>query len=85
MKDRCMRDICVEIYKTLNDLKPGYIIDIFSAQQFAGSTRRPYAINMPRVNQTKENIQYEGARNFVSFTKLIPIDRVSCNVFKKLD
>ena len=32
---RCMRYLCVEIYKTLNDLNPGYMKDIFQVQQSA--------------------------------------------------
>ena len=42
----------MEIYKTLNDLNPGYMKDIFQVQQSAYSTGRPYSIKVPRVNQT---------------------------------
>ena len=65
MKVRRMRYLCVEIYKTLNDLNPGYMKDIFQVQQSAYSTRRPYNIKVPRVNQTTfgtRSIQYEGAK-----------------------
>ena len=57
----------MEIYKTLNDLNPGYMKDIFQVQQSAYSTRRPYNIKVPRVNQTTfgtRSIRYEGAKNW---------------------
>ena len=62
MKVRRMRYLCVEIYKTLNDLNPGYMKDIF---QSGYSTRRPYNIIVPRVNQTTfgtRSIRYERAK-----------------------
>ena len=52
MEVRRMRYLRVEIYKTLNDLNPGYMKDIFQVQQSAYSTRRPYNMKVPRVNQT---------------------------------
>ena len=51
MEVRHMRYLFVEIYKTLNDLNPGYIKDN-QVQQSAYATRRPYNINVLRVNQT---------------------------------
>ena len=65
MKVRRMRYLCVEIYKTLNELNPGYMKDIFQVQQSAYSTRRPYNIKVPKVNQTTfgtRSIRYEGAK-----------------------
>ena len=62
---RRMRYLCVEIYKTLNDLNPGYMKDIFQVQQSAYSNRRPCNIKVPRVNQTTfgtRSIRYEGAK-----------------------
>ena len=55
----------VEIYKTLNDLNPGYMKDIFQVQQSAYSTRRPCSMKVPRVNETTfgtRSILYEGAK-----------------------
>ena len=52
MEVRRMRYLGVEIYKTLNDLNPGYMKDIFQVQLSAYSTRRPYNMKVPRVNQT---------------------------------
>ena len=65
MEIRRMRYLCIEIYKTLNNLNPGYMKDIFQVQQSAYSTRRPYNIKVPRVNQTTfgtRSIRYEGAK-----------------------
>ena len=65
MKVRRMRYLCVEIHKTLNDLNPCYMKDIFQVQQSAYSTRRLYNIKVPRVNQTTfgtRSIRYEGAK-----------------------
>ena len=65
MEIRCVRYLCIEIYKTLNNLNPGYMKDIFQVQQSAYSTRRPYNIKVPRVNQTAfstRSIRYEGAK-----------------------
>ena len=65
MKVRRMRYLCLEIYKTLNNLNPGYMKDIFQVQQSAYSTRRPCNIKVPRVNQAifgTRGIRYEGAK-----------------------
>ena len=60
-----MRYLCVEIYKTLNNLSSDYVKDIFQVQQSAYSSRRPHNIPIPRVNQTKfgtRSIRCEGPR-----------------------
>ena len=65
MKVRRIRYLCVGIYKTLNNLNPGYMKDIFQVQQSAYSTRRPYNMKVPRVNQATfgtRSIWYEGAK-----------------------
>ena len=65
MEIRCMRYLCIEIYETLDSLNPGYMKDIFQIQQSTYSTRRPYNIKVPRVNQTTfgtRSIRYEGAK-----------------------
>ena len=65
MEVRRMRCLRVEIYKTLNDLNPGYMKDVFQVQQSAYSTRRHYNMKVPRVNQTTfstRSILYEGAK-----------------------
>ena len=65
MKVKWMRYLCVEIYKTLNNLSPDSLKDIFQVQQSAYSSRRPHNISVPRVKQTKfgtRSIRYEGAK-----------------------
>ena len=65
MEIRRMRYLCIEMYKTLNNLNPDYMKGIFQVHQSAYSTRRPYNIKVPRVNQTTfatRSIQYEGAK-----------------------
>ena len=60
-----VRYLCVEIYKTLNNLNPDHIKDIFQVQQSAYCFRRPHKIPVPRVNQTKfgtRSIRCAGAR-----------------------
>ena len=65
MEIRRMRYLCIEIYKTFNNLNPGFMKDIFQVQQSTYSTRRPNNIKVPRVNQTTfgtRSIRYEGAK-----------------------
>ena len=65
MEVRCMTYLGMEIYKTLNDLNPGYMKDIFQVQQSAYSTRRLYNMKVPSVNQATfgtRSILYEGAK-----------------------
>ena len=65
MEVKRMRYLCLEIYKTLNNLSPNYMKDIFQVQQSAYSSRRPHNILVPRVNQTKfgtRSIRCAGAR-----------------------
>ena len=60
-----MRDLCVEIYETLNNLSPDYMKDTLQVQQSVHSSRRPHNVLVLRVNQTKfgtRSIRYEGAR-----------------------
>ena len=73
----------MEIYKTLNDLNPGYIKDIFQVQQSAYSIRRPYNMKVPRVNQTTfgtRSILYEGAKIW----NYLPNSRKSAETLKFL-
>ena len=65
MEIRCMRYLCIETFETLNNLNPCYMKGIFQVQQSTYSTRRPYNIKVPRVNQTTfgtRSIPYKGAK-----------------------
>ena len=63
MEVRRMRALCVKIYKTLNNLNPDYMKDIFVKPDGRHSSRRPLSINVPRVHQATSglsSIWYEG-------------------------
>ena len=53
MNLRRQRTLCIEIYKTLNKLNPGYMNDIFKLRTTDRLTRETYKINLeiPKPNQ----------------------------------
>ena len=54
-----------EIYKTLSNLNPRYIQELFERNSSSYSTRRPNDLKIPRVNQTSygsRSIKFEGAK-----------------------
>ena len=53
MNVRLKRNLCVEIYKTLNDLNPSFMREIFETLKTKRAICERYKINleMPRVNQ----------------------------------
>ena len=87
MEVKRMRSLCIEVFKTLNGLNPVYMSDIFKSNNSSYSSRRPYDLKIPRVNQTAfgpKSIKYEGARlwnhlpntiksaeNLITFKRLI--------------
>ena len=50
---RLKRNLCVEIYKTLNNLNPTFMREIFETRKTKRAVRERYKINLeiPRVNQ----------------------------------
>ena len=48
-----LRTLCVEIYKTLNDLNPGFMNNIFKLKIHGREVRDEYKLNLdiPRWNQ----------------------------------
>ena len=50
---RLKRNLCIEIYKTLNDLNPSFMREIFETRKTKRAVRERYKINLeiPRVNQ----------------------------------
>ena len=54
MNLRRQRTLCIEIYKTLNKLNPGYMNDIFKLRTSDRLTRETYKINLeiPKPNQS---------------------------------
>ena len=74
MEVRRMRALCVEIYKTLNNLNPDYMKDIFVKPDGRHSSRRPLNISVPRVHQATfglKSIRYEGAKLWNSLPESI--------------
>ena len=53
MNLRRQRTLCIELYKTLNKLKPGYMNDIFKLRNADRLTREKYKLNLeiPKPNQ----------------------------------
>ena len=58
-----MRLLCIEIYKTLNNLNPQYMNEIFAENRSFYSFRRPYNLTVPRISRSTfglRSIRYEG-------------------------
>ena len=53
MNLRRQKTMCIEIYKTLNELNPGYMNDIFKLRNTDRLTREKYKLNLeiPKPNQ----------------------------------
>ena len=65
MRVRQMQSLCVEIYKTLSDLNPKYMRELFERNSSSYSTRRPNDLKIPGVNQTSygsRSIRFEEAK-----------------------
>ena len=52
MHVRQVQNLCIEIYKTLSNLNPEYMHELFERNSHTYSTRRPYDLKISRVNQT---------------------------------
>ena len=65
MRVRQMQNLCIEIYKTLANMDPPYMQELFERSSSSYSARRPYGLMVPRVNQTSfgsKSVKFEGAR-----------------------
>ena len=65
MRVRQMQNLCIEIYKTLANMNPPYMQELLEKGSSSYSTRRPYDLTVPRVNQTSfgsRSIKFEGAK-----------------------
>ena len=51
MRVRQMQNLCTEIYKTLSNLNPQYMQELFERNSSSYSTRSPKGLKIPRVNQ----------------------------------
>ena len=73
MRVRQMQSLCVEIYKTLSNLNPKYMRELFERNSSSYSTRRPNDLKIPRVNQTSygsKSIRFEGANCGITFQRI---------------
>ena len=65
MRVREMQNLYIEIYKILANMNPPYMQELFERSSSSCSTRRPYDLMVPRVNQSSfgsRSIKFEGAR-----------------------
>ena len=86
MRIQQMHNLCIEIYKTLSNLNPPYMQELFKRDSSTYSTRRPNDLKIPKVNQTSygsRSIKFEGAKlwnHLPEYTK----SAENLNIFKKL-
>ena len=85
---RLKRNLCVEIYKTLNDLNPSLMREIFETRKTKTAVCERYKINLeiPRVNQASfgtKSLRFYGPRIWDSLPYHIKsAENLSC--FKNL-
>ena len=85
---RLKRNLCVEIYKTLNDLNPSLMREIFETRKTKTAVCEKYKINLeiPRVNQASfgtKSLRFYGPRIWDSLPYHIKsAENLSC--FKNL-
>ena len=81
-----MQKLPTEIYKTLSDINPRYVQELFERSSSSYSTRRPNDLKVPRVNQTtygSKSIRFEGARLWNHLLEHIN-SAENLNIFKNL-
>ena len=64
-----LRAICIEVYKSINNIGPNYVKNLFSQRQSAYSASRPMDLCVPRVNQTifgPKSFSYEAVKQWNS-------------------
>ena len=86
MRVRQMQNLCIEIYKTLSNLNPEYMQELFERNSSSYATRRPNDLKVPRINQTtfgSRSIKFEGARLWNHLPEKIK-SADSLNIFKNL-
>ena len=71
-----MQNLCIEIYKTLANMNPPCMQELFERSSSSYSARRPYDLMVPSVNQTSfgsRSIKFEGARLWIIFHKILSL------------
>ena len=69
MEVKLLRAICIEVYKSINNIGPNYIKNLFSQRQSVYSARGPMDLCVPRVNQTTfglKSFRYEAVKQWNS-------------------
>ena len=62
-----LRHLCIEIYKTINDINPSFMKQIFSLRQTNRTVRNQYKLNISalKVNQVsygEKSLRYHGPK-----------------------
>ena len=81
-----IQKLCIEIYKTLSNINPRHMQELFERSSSGYSTRRPNDLKVPRVNQTtygSRSIRFEGARLWNQLPEYIK-SAENLNIFKNL-
>ena len=93
LSDSCpinVRNLCVEIYKTLNDLKPRFMREIFETRKTKRAVCERYKINLeiPRVNQVSfctKILEFYGPKIWNSLSYPIkPVENLLCYYVLKM-
>ena len=83
---KCLRAICLEVYKSINNIGPNCIKNLFSQQQSAYSARRPMDLCVPRINQTTfglKSFRYEAVKQWNSLPENVKCS-TDLQIFKRL-
>ena len=75
MNVRLKKNLCVEIYKTLNDLNPSFRREISETRKTKTAVRKKYKISLeiPRVNQASfgtKSLRFHGVKIWNSLSKM---------------
>ena len=62
-----LRYLCIEIYKTINNINPSFMKQIFQLRETNGTVRNQYKLNLsvPKVNQVsygEKRLRYYGPK-----------------------
>ena len=86
MRIGLIQKLSIEIYKTLSNINPRHMQELFERSSSSYSTRRPNDLKVPRVNQPTHgstSIRFEGARLWNHIPKHIK-SAENLNIFKNL-
>ena len=81
-----MQNLCIEIYKTLSNINPEYIQELFERNSSCYATRKPNDLKVPGINQTtfgSRSIKFEVARLWNHLPEKIK-SADNLNIFKNL-